>query len=80
MWLKEFKRYFSKIEHFASGEINERGFNNPHPRQKKKYKSWRDKDTKICMLSVTMIFLQLFIMRGLQFYALLTTGDKYFVL
>ena len=31
MWLKESGRYFCKIEYFAYGEINERGFNNPHP-------------------------------------------------
>ena len=32
MWLKERNRYFFKIENFAYGEIEERGFSNPHPR------------------------------------------------
>ena len=30
-WFKESNRYFWKIENFAYGEINERGFSNPHP-------------------------------------------------
>ena len=32
MWLKEFNRYYSKIENFAYGEMNERNFSNPRPR------------------------------------------------
>ena len=31
MWCKQFNRYFSRIENFAYGEINERSFRNPHP-------------------------------------------------
>ena len=30
MWFEESNRYFCKIEKFAYGEINERGFSNPH--------------------------------------------------
>ena len=30
----ESNRFFCKIEHFAYGEIDERSFNNPHPREK----------------------------------------------
>ena len=29
--IKKSNRYFWKIENFAYGEINERGFSNPHP-------------------------------------------------
>ena len=32
MWFKESKRYYCQIEHFASGETNERSFSNPLPR------------------------------------------------
>ena len=32
MWFKESKRYYCQIEHFASGETNERNFSNPLPR------------------------------------------------
>ena len=31
MWFEESNMYFCKIENFASGEINERNFSNPHP-------------------------------------------------
>ena len=31
MWFKEFNRYFREIEYFASVEIDERSFSNPHP-------------------------------------------------
>ena len=31
MWFKESKVYFCKIENFAYGEINERGFRNHYP-------------------------------------------------
>ena len=31
MWCKNSKKYFSRIENFAYGEINERSFSNPHP-------------------------------------------------
>ena len=33
MWFRESNRYFCKIENFAYGEISERSFSNPHPRE-----------------------------------------------
>ena len=32
MWFEESNMYFSHIENFVYGEINERSFSNPHPR------------------------------------------------
>ena len=33
--------YFFKIENFAYGKINERGFSNPHPRKPEYQEKWK---------------------------------------